>query len=87
MKCIGKNLRMIRLSQGLSQENIAKVVSKTQNWVSLVENGKIVPNNYDLEKICNYLNVDEKYLEIKNNVSYEGDEVLILKFANIFDSI
>jgi transcriptional regulator with XRE-family HTH domain len=83
-----KNIRAIRITKGYSQENLAKALGKTQNWVSLVENGKIKLKNPEIELICGFLNIEKKMLELNlEKFPHETNHDLILKFVDIFDSI
>lgn len=38
MNTVGKKVRYFRQIKGLSQENLAKYIDKSQNWVSEFEN-------------------------------------------------
>lgn len=58
LQTIGKNIRSIRLSKGITQEAMAEKLNKSINFVSLLEKGSSGASLQTLVNICNILEVD-----------------------------
>ena len=58
LQTLGKNIKQIRLSRGLSKENLASDLQKSVNFISLLENGKTGISVQTIIDICQVLNVD-----------------------------
>ena len=65
---VGKNIREIRKSKGISQAQLAKQCDFSNTTLSAYENSKKIPNAYTLSKIARQLNVsmDRLYLGDEN---------------------
>lgn len=50
-------LRRIRLRSGLTQAQVADLVGESQSYVSKYENGEQRLDLYEIEKICNSMDV------------------------------
>lgn len=55
-------LKKQRLSAGISQEQLAVQLCKTQSWIAKVENGRIHADIEDILRYCAALNVDKDQL-------------------------
>lgn len=63
---LGLKIKLLRISKGLTQEDLADKVNKTRPLISAVEQtGKVSPHT--LKKICEVLEVDE--IEFDNIVN------------------
>ncbi len=51
-------LKAFRILYGLKQEELARIVGRSQSWVSLVEGGRLLPQRNEAEKIAKVLKVD-----------------------------
>ncbi len=51
-------LKAFRILYGLKQEELARIVGRSQSWVSLVEGGRLLPQRNEAEKIARALKVD-----------------------------
>ena len=58
LKDLGLNIKMLRIKQGLSQEELAEQVKISRNSISLIETGKINPTILKVIDITKALNVD-----------------------------
>lgn len=58
LKDLGLNIKMLRIKQGLSQEELAEQVKISRNSISLIETGKINPTILEVIDITKALNVD-----------------------------
>lgn len=58
-KDFGENIRKLRKSKGLSQENLANAIGKTPATIARYETGKIIPNAEQISLICNELGIYE----------------------------
>lgn len=71
----GKNLQAIRLSHGLSQEELAKLVGVRQVTISSWERGYREPNFEACEKLADALNVPLNSIMIPSDKSADDDLV------------
>ena len=51
-------LKVIRMLHGFSQEQLARKVGRSQGWLSKVENGKLLPQREQAEKMAEVLKHD-----------------------------
>ena len=86
LKIIGKNIKKIRLLQGLSQENLASDLQKSVNFVSLLENGRTGLSVQTIIDICNVLNVDANtiFSGVITSPDIRKDD-FIINSLNLFD--
>lgn len=54
----GKRLRYLRRSRDLTQEQLAELVGRSVNFISILENGDSAPSFATIEKLANALNVE-----------------------------
>ncbi len=59
---IGKNIKILRVSAGLKQKELASNVDVSPSYLSLIEAGKKEPSLSLLKKISDILNVPVGYL-------------------------
>ncbi len=57
---IGKNIKMLRLERGLSQEKLAEYVNLSREHLSCLERGKYSVNLETLYNIAEFFDVDIK---------------------------
>jgi len=57
MKNIGKTIKLLRQLAGIPQKDLAKRISFSQNYISLIENGKKEPSLKLLRKLGAELNI------------------------------
>ena len=92
----GQNLKKLRKSKSLTQEQLAELLGIGLPNISYIENGKTYPSVYTVEKICNVLNVEpfelynftlnKDHTQKKNEMfeTLEKDEELFEKLYRIF---
>ena len=51
MELTERRLKSMRVLHGLKQSELAKAISRSQAWVSLVETGKLIPQPEQLRQI------------------------------------
>ncbi len=51
-------LRAFRVLYGLNQEELARIVGRSQAWVSRVERGQLLPQEEQARKIAKVLKTD-----------------------------
>ena len=73
LQTVGKNIRSIRLSRGITQEAIAEKLNKSINFVSLLEKGSSGVSLQTLVDICNILQVDANSI-FKGLLTYNIEE-------------
>ena len=54
------NLKFIRLARRLTQKELSAEIGICKSVISKMENNPHDVNRYNLEKVCNFLNVDIK---------------------------
>jgi transcriptional regulator with XRE-family HTH domain len=55
----GKRLRYLRRSRDMTQEQLAELIERSVNFISLMENGDTAPSFQTIERLAKALNVDE----------------------------
>lgn len=73
LQTVGKNIRSIRLSRGITQEAMAEKLNKSINFVSLLEKGSSGASIQTLVDICNILQVDANSI-FKGLLAYNIEE-------------
>lgn len=73
LKTIGNNVKKIRLSRGITQEQMAERLNRSINFVSLIELGKSGMSVETIVDICNILNVSSESL-FKGLINYNSNE-------------
>lgn len=56
-KLLGKRIKEVRKSKGLTQEQVAEIIGMEPASLSNIENGRYYPTSDNLEKIINVLGV------------------------------
>ncbi len=69
MQIIGKNIKTLRMSRNMTQEQLAERLERSINFVSLIELGKSGMSVVTILEICNILEVDVNCL-FKGLVEY-----------------
>lgn len=59
---LGKAIKTIRVSKGLTQRQLAKMIGCSDTNLILMENGRIFPRKNKIDAICNALEVPVSYL-------------------------
>ena len=59
---IGKLIRELRKEKGITQTELAKEISTTQDTISLWELGKSYPDVINVVKLCKFFGVTADYL-------------------------
>lgn len=63
---IGKRLKNLRISKGLTQEDIATKAKITRSTISNYENGRRTPHLKDLQQLAKIFNVGLEYFGVSN---------------------
>lgn len=80
LQIIGNNIKTIRQSREMTQEQVAEELNKSNNWVSLIELGKLSLNAPTIIEICNLFEVD-------TSVIFNGLVEYKIKDKKIIDSL
>lgn len=67
-------IRLIRKESGLTQEEFAKKIYLTKNYISLVENGGRTLADRTVSDICRILSINEEWLKTGNGEMKSPDE-------------
>ncbi len=62
LKKLGKNIKFLRKGKRLSQEKLAEIISKSRNYVGMIERAEVNTPVDTLFDIAKALNVDIKEL-------------------------
>lgn len=73
---LGKRIKELRESRGITQEQLAEILSIGTNMVSCYERGVHVPSNKIIAQMCGYFSVSSDYLLY--GVSESSDDILEL---------
>ncbi|WP_435356646.1 helix-turn-helix domain-containing protein [Emticicia sp. SJ17W-69] len=63
MSNLAKNIRTIREMKGIKQAEIARLLNKTQLFISKMENGKVDITPKNIETIAKYFGLEKESLE------------------------
>ena len=79
-----ENLKMLRKSKGVTQEEFGKLINKSKLTIIRYENGETFPSFETLKEICNFFNIE--IADIVMNIKYEKkkytfDEILKLLYS------
>lgn len=81
-KGLGKKIQEFRKKKGATQEMLAEYIGIDSVSLSKIETGKNYPTSENLEKICNFLNV-EPY-ELFLFTSQKSDKELLMQINKNF---
>ena len=73
LKIVGQNIKNIRKSKGITQEQLAENLNKSINMISLLENGSSGASEPTIVDICNSLKVDANSI-FKGLLTYNIEE-------------
>lgn len=62
MNTLGQKIRQLRKERGLTQTQLAEILSTSQDTVSLWEVGKSLPDANNIIALCRYFEVSADYL-------------------------
>lgn len=62
MNTLGEKIRQLRKDRKLSQTQLAKILSTSQDTISLWEIGKSLPDANNIVAICKFFEVSADYL-------------------------
>ena len=65
---IGKLIRELRKEKGITQTELAKEISTTQDTISLWELGKSYPDIINVVKLCKFFGITSDYLLGLNDI-------------------
>lgn len=82
---IGRRIRRIRMSKGLSQTELGALVGLTGDRIQKYENGARKPKNEMLKQIARALGVSSLALADPNTSSYVGAMFALFELENIFN--
>lgn len=74
---LGVKLKALRIEQGLSQTDVAKELSVSRGYVSMLENNKHVPGTDIIIKAAKLFGVPVEYFHSDNILTREEEEFLI----------
>ena len=74
---IGERVRLVRMSRGLSREELAEILGISALFVGYIECGQRGMSLATLQKICKALNVSADYILLGNTKSQSDRDALI----------
>ncbi len=87
---IGKNIKKLRIANGMEQSQIAKIAGVTNKAVSAWENGLSVPRMGAIQKIADYFGIlKSDIIEDKDAPisAYNGTDPLKKEISNLVSNI
>lgn len=87
LKTIGNNIRALRISKGMTQEQLAEKLEHSVNFISLIELGKSGMTPVTMLNICNILNTDVNCLfnGLQTSRIQNKDKKLIDEISSLTD--
>lgn len=87
LQIVGKNIKAIRISKGMTQEQLAEKLNRSTNYVSLIELGKSGMNAPTIIDICNILNVssDSIFKGLLDYKTNNNDKILFETISTLSD--
>lgn len=85
LEIIGNNIKTIRLSRGITQEQIAEKLNRSVNFVSLIELGKSGMSVETIIAICNILDISSESI-FKGLIDYnlkENDKYILENISSL----
>lgn len=58
LKKFGKNVKIARVKKDLTQERLAEIMNKSQNYISSIETGKENMSLVKINELANFIGVD-----------------------------
>ena len=80
LQIIGNNIKTLRLSKGMTQEQMAEKLDHSVNFVSLIELGKSGMSVTTILDICNILDIDVNCI-FKGLLDYKMKNKICRKMA------
>ena len=87
LKLIGKRLREIRKSFGLTQEMFAQRIDTKRSSISYYEIGKMMISTADLKQICETFGVSADYIVGNIDIPIKRDKKIKIKAKEIKENI
>ena len=85
LEIIGNNVKAIRLSRGITQEQMAEQLNRSVNFVSLIELGKSGMSVETIIAICNILDISSESI-FKGLIDYnlkENDRYILENISSL----
>lgn len=85
LAAVGNNIKNIRLSKGLTQEQLAEKLNRSVNFVSLIELGKSGMSVETIVAICNILDISSESI-FKGLINYtlkETDRYILENISSL----
>lgn len=85
LKIIGNNVKTIRLSRGITQEQMAEKLNRSINFVSLIELGKSGMSVETIIAVCNILDISSESI-FKGLIDYnlkENDRYILENISTL----
>lgn len=71
---IGRSIKFVRVAAGIRQNEMAKRIGISQNYLSLLENNKSEPSLSLLRRISEEFGVPMSFLFLEGEMDYESDD-------------
>ena len=81
-KTIGKNVKLLRIANNLTQEQLAEIVGLERKSITAIETGRTFISCEVLVNLSNYFKVEPSFFFIRNIVQYTDKEVNLKKDIN-----
>lgn len=81
-KIIGTNVKKLRVSKGLTQEQLAEKLNMQIQSITFIETGRTFISSEALAKLCNYFNVEPGFFFKAGNIEPTEKELNLKKDIN-----
>lgn len=81
---LGKQIKIARKKKGVKQYELAELVNVSQNYISLIENGKKIPSMSVLQKIAAVLDVPAGVL-ISEDTRFDNLKTELIELAKRYN--
>ncbi len=79
------NIRKLRLSHNLTEQELGELIGKSQQSVSRLENGKRKIKIHELHILADYFNVSTDYLLARTDIVY--DSFILDDYTDLINTI
>lgn len=78
-KNIGKNVKLLRVTKGLTQEQLAEAVALERKSITAIETGRTFVSCESLVNLSNFFNIEPAFFFRQNFLQYNDKEIDIQK--------
>lgn len=81
-KNLGKNVKKLRTSKDLTQEQLAEILNLQLQSITFIETGRTFISSEVLANLCNYFNVEPSFFFNYKNIEHTDKEINLKREIN-----